>query len=101
MEWIIYWILIILSFILGLLVFINKRKVSGILQVVLSVIVPIWGFIFTLKRDWITNQNELEFLFLMIIQGRIEAILIALLYLVLVIMCIYNLLILIKKIIRW
>lgn len=63
------------------------------MQIVLSIILPIWALVFSLKRNWIDgNESEIEFLLSKIIEGSIEAIIIVILFIVLFGVTIYNLL---------
>lgn len=91
--WLIYWGLLLFILIFGVLIGIKKNKRTGILQVLLSIILPIWAFIFALKRDYTSSgseANEIYFMYIKIMEGNIEAILITLFYILLIIMFIYN-----------
>ncbi len=92
--WLFYWGFIILSIVLGIVVSIKKNRGTGLAQVLLSIIVPIWAFVFALKRDYLSTgleSNELYFMYTKIISGDIEAISILLLFIVLIIAFLYNL----------
>jgi len=83
MLWGIYWIVLIVSFIFGIIVTITKKnKIFGLLQSILSLILPIWSFIFALNRNYLTT-SEIAFFVGKIISLNIEAIIILILYLVL------------------
>lgn len=91
--WLIYWGLLLLIMIFGVMVVNKKNKRTGILQVLLAIILPIWAFIFALKRDYTSSgseANEIYFMYIKIMEGNIEAILITLFYILLIIMFIYN-----------
>lgn len=77
MEWLwsIYWVLLLLNLILGVIVLFKKHVITGLLHIVLSIVLPIWAFVFALKRDWVgTGENEIVFLFRNATNGSIEAI---------------------------
>ena len=98
--WLIYWGSLLLSLIFGIIVIIKKNKFSGILETILSLILPIWAFAFALKRDYLANgygENEIEFLYNEIINCNIEAILIVLLFLFLISIVVYNVFLFRKK----
>lgn len=91
--WLIYWGMLLLSIIFGFVVMIKKNKLTGLLEIILSLIIPIWAFVFALKRDYLKNgysENEIKFLYDQIITGNMEAIIIILLFLVLILIMLYN-----------
>lgn len=90
--WIIYWGLLLISFIIGLVVFIKKKEKMwlGILQSLLTILVSIWAFIFSLHRNW-TTENELEFLLSKLQTWNLEAITLTLTFLILIVIFIHNL----------
>lgn len=102
MEWLgfIYIFILLASILLGLIVTIKRKKVLGILQILLSIFLPIWAFIFALKRDYLSvgpEANEFYYMYTKILEGNFEAITITLLYVVLAVLFIYNFYLLIKK----
>ena len=88
--WIFYWLSILVSLILGILSVIKRNKIAGFMQVTLSIILPIWAFFFQLKGNYFSTQSEWEFMHSKIMQGSIEAILLLILYIVLILIFIYN-----------
>lgn len=93
--WLLYWGLLLFIFIFGMNVAIKKNKLTGAIQGILSVILPIWAFIFALKRDYLSSgpeSNELYFMYTKIMNGDIEAISITLLFIILMLVFIYNIL---------
>ncbi len=98
--WLIYWGLLLFSFIFGIVVIIKKNKTTGVLESLLSLITSLWAFIFALKRDYLSieySQNEIKFLYDQVIDGNVEAILIVLLFIILFLVLIYNLFLFKKK----
>ncbi len=97
--WLVYWGIIFLIFIFGIIVFIKKKKILGIFQSILSLVLPIWSLIFSLNRDYlIKKESEIEFLYKNVVHGNVEAILITLLYLILIMVVSYNVFTFKKKI---
>ncbi|MBO5477603.1 MAG: hypothetical protein J6A15_07625 [Clostridia bacterium] len=91
--WVIYWLFLAFALVFGVIHTIKIKKCTGIMQIVLSIILPIWALVFSLKRNWIDgNESEIEFLLSKIIEGSIEAIIIVILFIVLFGVTIYNLL---------
>lgn len=89
--WLVYWGILLLSLIFGIVVLVKKKSILGIFQSILSLILPIWTLIFSLNRDYLVKkESEIEFLYKNVISGNIEAILITLLYLILIIVLFYN-----------
>lgn len=102
MEWLgfLYFCILLASILLGLIVAMKKNKVLGILQIVLSIFLPIWEFTFAIKRDYLSfgpEANEIYYLYTKILHGNLEAIAITVLYVVLILLFIYNFYLLIKK----
>ena len=96
MEWLwsIYWILMLCSLVFGIIITIKKNKITGLLQTILSLVSPIWSFVFALKRDYLSNEfrtKELYFMYTKLMEGNIEAIVILILYVILIITFFYNL----------
>ena len=72
---------------------IKYSKISGSVQLLLSLILPCWAFIFALKRDYLSTgleSNELHFIYSKVMSGDMEAILLVSGFLVLIILAIYN-----------
>lgn len=68
-----------------------KKKVCGIFQVLLSILVPVWFFIFVMHRDWVNgNEKEFDFFVSQLLNKSLEAILILVLFIMLIIISIYN-----------
>ncbi len=96
--WVLYWLVIVLSFILGIIVTIKTKKISGVIQSILSVILPIWSIVFSLKRNWVDGKDgEIEFFFYSLANYSLEAIVLLLIYIILIILFIYNIVKLFKK----
>lgn len=89
--WLVYWGILLFSLIFGIIVIVKKKNILGVLQSVLSLVLPIWTLIFSLNRDYLVKkENEIEFLYKNVMNCNIEAILITLLYLILIIVLFYN-----------
>ena len=91
--WIIYWGILICSIIFGIMTAIKYSKISGSVQLLLSLIRPCWAFIFALKRDYLSTgleSNELHFIYSKVMSGDMEAILLVSGFLVLIILAIYK-----------
>jgi len=77
----------------------KEKKILGIFQSILSLVLPIWSLIFSLNRDYlIKKESEIEFLYKNVVHGNVEAILITLLYLILIMVVSYNVFTFKKKI---
>lgn len=92
--WLIYWGLLLFILIFGIVVAIKKNKLTGIIQIIMSLVLPVWAFVFALKRDYLssgTESNEIYFMYTKIMSGDIEAITIILCFVILIIIFLYNL----------
>lgn len=92
--WLIYWGLLLFILIFGIIVAIKKNKLTGIIQIIMSLILPVWAFVFALKRDYLSSgieSNEIYFMYTKIMSGDIEAIAIILCFIILIIIFLYNL----------
>lgn len=88
--WFLCYAFFLVSLIFGIF-FIIKKKICGVFQVLLSILVPVWFFIFVMHRDWVnSNEKEFEFFCSQLLNGSLEAILILILFIILVIIFIYN-----------
>lgn len=93
--WLIYWGLLLVSLIFSIIMIVKKNKITGLIQFILSLFLPVWAFIFALKRDYLSSglsKNEIYFMYIKVISGDIEAIVIVTLFLVLIGIFIYNIL---------
>lgn len=91
--WLFYWGILFFSLIFGIVVMIKKNKITGVFESLLSLIAPLWAFIFALKRDYLSSEyskNEIGFLYDEVISGNIEAIFIVILFVIFIITTIYN-----------
>lgn len=98
--WLIYWGILLFSLIFGIVVMIKKNKITGAFQSLLSIIAPLCAFIFALKRDYLSieySKNEIGFLYDEVISGNIKAISIVLLFVVLIVVLVYNIFLFKKK----
>lgn len=95
--WIFYWLSILVSLVLGIISIVKRNKTTGIIQVILSIILPIWAFFFELKGNYFNVLSEWEFWYSQIMHGSIEGILLLILYIVLILIFIYNLIKLLIK----
>ena len=93
--WIIYWSLIVVSLIFSIIVIFKKNKVLGISQFILSLIVPVIALLFSLERDF--SKNEVIYILDEVVEGNVLASLIIILYVVIIVLFIYNLLSFRKK----
>lgn len=66
--WLIYWSALFFSFIFGIIVLIKKNKLAGFIQIVLTIILPIWAFLFALKRDYLSSGLESNEIYFMVSQ---------------------------------
>lgn len=92
--WLIYWGLLLFILIFGIIVAIKKNKLTGIIQIIMSLVLPVWAFVFALKRDYLSSgveSNEIYFMYTKIMSGDIEAIAIILCFIILIIIFLYNL----------
>lgn len=94
MLWLIYWGLLLFILIFGFIVAIKKNKLTGIIQIIISLVLPVWAFVFALKRDYLSSgaeSNEIYFMYTKIMSGDIEAIAIIFFFVILIIIFLYNL----------
>lgn len=92
--WLIYWGLLLFILIFGIIVAIKKNKLTGIIQIIMSLVLPVWAFVFALKRDYLSSgieSNEIYFMYTKIMSGDIEAIAIILCFVILIIIFLFNL----------
>jgi len=89
--WYVVQLIIIFSFIIGIYNIYKKEFKIGIVQIVLSPIVLIGNFIFSMHRNWVNgNETEQEYFVKMISDFDINSILILLGVLVLIILLIIS-----------
>lgn len=95
-----YWGSFLVSILMSVFVFIKGNKMTSVLQFWVSIVSPIWAFIFCLKRDYINpglERNELYFMYKQVLNLNLEAIVIVLLYILWIVLFVYNLVFLINS----
>lgn len=95
-----YWGSFLVSILMSVFVFIKGNKMTSVLQFWVSIVSPIWAFIFCLKRDYIypgLERNELYFMYKQVLNLNLEAIVIVLLYILWIVLFVYNLVFLINS----
>lgn len=92
--WLLYWGLLLCSLMFSVVVTIKKNKITGLLQLLLSIVSPIWAFVFAFKRDYLSTgleSNELYFMYTKLMDGDMEVIAILILFGILIMVAFYNL----------
>ena len=96
----IYWGFFLISILFSVLIFFKRNKFTGFLQFVLSIVSPIWSFLFCLQRDYLypgLEKNEFYYMYKQVVHFNGEAFFIVLVYILLIIVLIYNVKISINK----
>ncbi len=92
-----YWGFFLVSLLFSIVIFFKRNKLTGFLQFILSIVSPIWAFLFSLQRDYLypgLEKNEFYYMFKQVIHLNLEAIFITLLYILLFALFLYNILVL-------
>lgn len=96
--WLIYWGILFVVFVFGIVMCFKKHIITGLLQSALAIIVPMFSLLFAIGRSWAgTGENEIAFLFRHVKMMTPEAIMILLGYIILVILTIYHIVVLKKS----
>lgn len=96
MIWIVFYGMLILIFISGILCFLKKKKV-GTVTVILTPIFLIWSILYMLHRDWVGGQTEIAYFMEELESLSIQAFALLGLFITLVGLLIYNITILLKE----
>lgn len=90
--WVIYWPLVIfIPLFIGVLALRKKIYITGIIQIVCSLLVPLFHMYFSVQSKWDGNKmNEFVYLCKNAFSGNIGAIIISLGYLALIGFCMYH-----------
>lgn len=89
--WIIYWLFLLLSFLFSIFITWKYHRKTGIVQFLLTIVVPIWAFCFTVATNWVgSGTNELIHIFKLAINGSISAIGILIGYVLLISLIFYH-----------
>lgn len=65
------------SLLFSIVIFFKRNKLTGFLQFILSIVSPIWAFLFSLQRDYLypgLEKNEFYYMFKQVIHLNLEAI---------------------------
>ena len=94
--WTIYWLFLLLSFIFSIFITRKYRRKTGIIQLLLTIVIPIWASCLTVATNWVgSGTNEFMLIFVLAINGSISAIGIMFGYLALIGFFIYHIFLLV------
>lgn len=92
--WLLYWIGLLIVVILSFLAIKKKSFITGIIQLVLSIVVPLGQLLFSVYNNWVgTGENEFCFLLDYVTKWNIIAILILIGYIAIIGLAIYHIII--------
>ena len=90
--WVLYWILLLISFIVAVMAIKNKLRKTGIIHLLLIPLVVVLEFLFFTSTAWSgTGINEIVFLYNYVLRGNIMAITCVLGYLIIIVLTLYHL----------
>lgn len=97
--WSFYWILVLFIIIISITSIIKKYYLTGITSLILSLVTPIYSFIFALSRDFTGkhSEGEIEFLRKQLEKGNLGAYFIIISYIILIGLTVYHIYKFIKK----
>lgn len=94
--WMIYWVFLFLSLLLSVMIIWKYHRKTGIIQLLLTIVIPIWALLFIISTNWVgSGTNEFMHMFEFAISGSISAIAIMIGYLALIGFFIYDIFILV------
>lgn len=94
--WIIYWLFLVSSFIFSIFITWKYRRKTGMIQLLLTIAIPIWALCLTVATNWVgSGTNEFMHIFELAINGSISAIGTMFGYLVLIGFFIYHIFLLV------